>query len=240
MLSFRKYKQPQFTINLASILSTIRIPSWNSIKYPLHPSNLTIVKVSGSLTNAVFFVGYPSARKVLLRIYGASSCSLISRPRELHILHVLSSRYHFGPKVFGTFTNGRIEEYFDSEPLSPSEMRDETTSRFIAYRMAELHQVDIKMIEEDSVWDLGVRRNIRAWITPARETLLRAPPSVRRTFDLGEFVRIWEQYWNWLRNWEKEHGISPRVFAHNDTQYGNLLRLKSSPSSRPPHHQVNL
>jgi len=173
-----------------------------------------------------------------LRIYGPSSGVLISRPRELHVLHVLSSRYQFGPKVFGTFVNGRVEEYFDSAPLTPLAMREENMSICIAARMAELHRVDIKSIERDPDWDLGVRKNIRSWIPCAREILLLAPKNIQSTFDLNGFIKLWEKYWNWLRNWEKEYGTSPRVFAHNDTQYGNLLRLKVQPHSRPSYHQI--
>jgi choline kinase len=156
------------------------------------------------------------------------------------VLHILSSRYQFGPKVFGTFTNGRLEEYFDSEPLTPADLREQEMSRWIAARMAELHRVDIKSIEQEPDWDVAVRKNIRSWITPARESLSFAPKTTRDLFCLDEFVKLWEAYWNWLRAWEKDHGASPTVFAHNDTQYGNLLRLKAAtPSSRPPHHQVS-
>jgi choline kinase len=185
---------------------------------------------------------------LLLRIYGPSSSSLISRPRELHTLHILSSRYCIGPRVYGTFGNGRIEEYFDSVTLTASNLRDENVSRWIGARMAELHCVDIEAVEETSPatrgdskgWEIGAKKNVKAWLAPARQVL--ALPAVskanRQDLDLDVFVELWERYMRWLKIFEKTEGASRRVFAHNDTQYGNLLRLERIEEGLPEHHQV--
>ncbi|BGP05409.1 hypothetical protein JCM10049v2_001215 [Rhodotorula toruloides] len=85
-----------------------------------------------------------SAPTVLLRIYGPSSGSLISRKNELYILHTLSSQYGIGAHVLGTFGNGRVEEYFHSRALVKEEMRDPRVSRWIGRRMRELHSVDLE------------------------------------------------------------------------------------------------
>ena len=114
---------------LLGILHGLRIPTWSH--RAITADTVKIQKVSGSLTNAVFFVSCPSIPHtsiLLLRIYGPSSGSLISRPRELHILHALSSRYHIGPRVYGTFENGRVEEYFDSGALTAADLRDAKVS----------------------------------------------------------------------------------------------------------------
>lgn len=42
----------------------------------------------------------------------------------------------------------------------------------------------------------------------------------------------------WLKIFEKTEGISKRVFAHNDAQYGNLLRLERIKEGLPEHHQI--
>ncbi|GAA5951392.1 hypothetical protein JCM21900_004395 [Sporobolomyces salmonicolor] len=87
-----------------------------------------------------------SAPTLLLRIYGPSSGSLISRRTELHILHTLSSQYAIGPRVLGTFSNGRVEEYFHSRALVKEEMRDPRMSRWIGRRMRELHGVELEQM----------------------------------------------------------------------------------------------
>lgn len=225
------------------------MPHWSS--HALEPQSIEINKVSGSLTNAVFFVSCTShpLPKLLLRIYGPSSGTLISRPRELHTLHVLSSQYHIGPRVYGTFENGRIEEYFDSSALTASDLRDPTTSSWIGARMAELHQVDISDVEEPTLLrasgevresQLGARKNVESWIAPAREVLAlpTVTDAIRRELNLEAFEAEWKEYMLWLKAEEKVVGASRRVFAHNDTQYGNLLRMNTPASGSAEHRQV--
>ncbi|KAL6304167.1 kinase-like protein, partial [Sparassis latifolia] len=244
----RRYKSASFAQQLLDILHALRTPSW--IHPAIIPENIQIQKVSGSLTNAVFFISCPSVpgtRVLLLRIYGPSSGSLISRPRELHTLHALSSQYHIGPRVYGTFENGRVEEYFESTTLTASDMRDPKISSWIGARMAELHGVDIASVEptladesEGDGWELAAKRNVKSWLGLARDVLALpfAPEDVRRHLNLDAFEWEWEQYLRWLAEEEKRIGASPRVFGHNDAQYGNLLRLKTLRPGTLAHRQV--
>jgi choline kinase len=184
----------------------------------------------------------------LLRIYGASSGSLISRPRELRTLHVLSSQYKIGPRVFGTFENGRVEEFFDSSALTADELRDLTISRWIGMRMAELHCVDIDAVEqtehliedEGKTWDVAARKNTRSWLIPAREVLElpSVPEHIRSALNLDLFESEWTRYMHWLDAFEKRTGKSKLVFCHNDAQYGNLLRFTNPKKGLPEHRQV--
>jgi choline kinase len=210
------------------------------------PSTVRIEKVSGALTNAVFFVSSPSApsRTLLLRIYGPSSGALIARPRELHILHVLSSTYHMGPRVYGTFENGRIEEYFDSVTLTAPTMRERRTSAFIGARMAELHGVDIDAIEPNpvskSTFHITAEKSVHDWTAPARRVLEMSAisPSVRAEFDFNVFLRRWKLYLAWLKA-TPGTGAEHIVFCHNDAQYGNILRMKRMKEGALEHQQVS-
>ncbi|KAF7306623.1 Choline kinase [Mycena indigotica] len=247
-LDARHYKQPTFASRLLDCLRKLKVPTWTSSD--VQPHDLRIAKVSGSLTNAVFFVssslsGY---RTVLLRIYGPSSGSLISRVRELNTLHILSSQYHIGPRVYGTFENGRIEEYFESTTLSAADLRNPKISRWIGARMAELHSVDVEAIEgtspdtrgEGNGWEIAVKKNIKSWIIPARDVLALplVSDSLRKEFDLDGFMQTWERYSHWLASVDDVHKGSRRVFAHNDTQYGNLLLLNKRNENLPEHRQI--
>lgn len=212
------------------------------------PTDVVIQKVSGALTNAVFFVSCPSvpaAHTVLLRVYGSSSGCLISRPRELHILHVLSSKYKIGPRVYGTYDNGRIEEFFDSVTLTAADIRDPEISRWIGARMAELHSVDIESVgvpnptagEDQHGFDIAV--NIYGWLAAAEEVLALSGVSegTRQELDLPRFKAEWVRYLAWAL--ERPHSFgSRRVFAHNDAQYGNLLRLRDGSEGVDEHRQV--
>ncbi len=182
----------------------------------------------------------PSSRTLLLRVYGPSSGSLISRPRELHVLHVLSSRYKLGPRIYGTFTNGRVEEYFDSVTLKPTDIREPRMSGHIGARMAEFHSVDVATVERlsrGSSVEIGVRKNVQSWLPPARGVLALPgiTPAIRKELDLDVFQSKWESYMRWL----KDTRVDARpVFCHNDAQYGNILRLNKAIEGVPDHHQV--
>ncbi|KAI0275114.1 kinase-like protein [Gloeopeniophorella convolvens] len=238
-LDARQYTSSAFARQLVDILRTLRVPSWSQATAP-HPL-LSIRKVSGSLTNAVFFVSSSSAssRTLLLRVYGPSSGSLISRPRELHVLHVLSSKYRMGPRIYGTFANGRIEEYFDSVTLTAADIREPCTSGYIGARMAELHGVDVATIEGPSRGRIehGVRKNVQSWLPPARGVLAlpAITPAVRAELNLDVFQSKWDTYMRWLK---ETHGDPPAVFCHNDAQYGNLLRLNKMKEGASEHHQI--
>ncbi|KAA1468532.1 kinase-like protein [Dentipellis sp. KUC8613] len=236
-----QYRTPRFARQLLEILNTLQVPSWT--QSTITPEALVIRKVSGSLTNAVFFVSSSTSRTLLLRIYGPSSGELISRPRELHTLHVLSSTYHLGPRVYGTFDNGRVEQYFESVTLTAADIRLPKISSHIGARMAELHCVDIAAIElapAGAGWQIGAEKNVNSWLPPARHVL--ALPSVRESvradLDLTRFQATWDAYMKWLRDCELKEGASKRVFCHNDAQYGNLLKLHHLKEDTPEHHQI--
>ncbi|KAG8748870.1 hypothetical protein FRC12_013749 [Ceratobasidium sp. 428] len=283
-LEARKYKTTPFRQALLQVLQAIRVPTWASAA--LEPEHVQISKVSGALTNAVFFISYsPNApptstpvpqssassaphlshrssssvysttpRTVLLRIYGPSSSTLISRTDELHTLHILSSVYRIGPRVLGTFQNGRVEEWFDSSALTSDDLRDPVVSRWIGMRMRELHSVDVlKVVGPTWNGQETIVNNVRCWRGAAQEVLdmLKAKEDkgeittghfwhgVREKLDLAKFGRAWDAYWTWLQKWEEEHGRSEMVFAHNDTQYGNLLRWNKPSTGKPDHHRVS-
>ena len=249
----RKYKTAAFAEALLDIIKQLDIRSWHPVLQTdaVLAQGLSVRKVSGSLTNAVFFVSYPtipSMKTLLLRIYGSSSSNLISRPRELRILHLLSSQYRIGPRLYGTFENGRIEEFFESDTLSASDMREPQISRWIGARMAELHCVDVRAIEMpspdskgDTCLEIAAERNVRSWLQPARQVLSLpgVPEEVKNELQLELFVHQWEWYMKQVSEWEKQHGPSPIVFAHNDAQYGNLLRLRKINKEVSDHQQVS-
>jgi len=221
----------------------MNISAW--CDHTITATDIRVNKVSGALTNAVFFVSCPSVpgtSTLLLRIYGPSSGNLISRPRELEILHVLSSKYKIGPFIYGTFDNGRIEQHFDSVALTAADLRDPEISRWIATRMAELHQVDLDDVEGPSLsgHEDSVKKNMQAWLPYAREVLSLpvTPPSFSRTFNIDSFVDQWEGYMRYISLVEAKEGASRRVLAHNDTQYGNLLRMNPHPRNPKGHRQV--
>lgn len=66
----------------------------------------------------------------------------------------------------------------------------------------------------------------------------------RKSLDIKTFRKEIKKYKRFVKTWEAEHGKSKRVFAHNDTQCGNLLRLTPGGTEdmvqglRAPHEMI--
>lgn len=151
-----------FKNEIIRLAHTLRLKGWRRVALD-SGDDIGIERLSGALTNAVYVVTPPEIlpsstehvtkkkpQKLLLRIYGPNAENLIDRDTELGVLKRLA-RKKIGPRLLGTFTNGRFEQYFNAEPLNPSALRDPETSQQIAKRMRELHQgVDLLKEERDA------------------------------------------------------------------------------------------
>ena len=106
--------------------------------------------------------------------------------------------------------------------------------------MAELHSVDIDVVDGTIEGKrIQIAANVNSWVTPARE-VLRLPSvseSTRQELDLSRFKDEWNRYFAWATREGRGLG-SKRVFAHNDTHNGNLLRLKDRSGGIDEHRQV--
>ena len=189
--------------------------------------------------------------KLLLRIYGSNVDHLIDREKELAILRRLA-RKRIGPCLLGTFANGRFEEYLNALPLTAEDFRCPDTSRHIAKRMRELHDgIELEEEERDDGpfvwqnWDKWAARleKIVSWLD--REAMKLKPDAKptgqhawkRRGYICGapwhQFRDMVEKYRKWLyrQYGGTKHIREELVFSHNDTQYGNILRLKPTGQS---------
>lgn len=174
-------------------------------------------------------------RKLLLRIYGPQVDHLIDRENELQILRRLG-RKNIGPKVLGTFQNGRFEEYFEARPLTPRELRDPLTMKQIAKRMRELHD-GVELLPEEREggpmvfknWDKWVDRceQVINWLDKEIQSEHSASKSIsepwrRRGFVCGVpwpvFRRAVDNYRKWLiSSCGGSNALKQQlVFAHND------------------------
>ncbi|ORX39369.1 kinase-like domain-containing protein [Kockovaella imperatae] len=268
-LDATEWRQPVFKTKILSLLRKLRIPKWNSpllkpasihlqkvsgactnavffVSFNPSPTPTT-PNFSPLLTPKIPPADptLPISEKVipmtlLLRVYGPSSGALISRTEELRILTVLSQQYHLGPKVYGTFLNGRIEQFFPSRALSPAELRDPFISTCIAKRMRELHSVDLGLLGFDSE-DSMIWRFLREWLELAEATLTKLEgineewKAYVQTFHLDNLRKEMEQYRQFIRG----KGPTHVVFAHNDMQHGNVLELEAElvPVGMPKHHR---
>ncbi|KAJ9616741.1 hypothetical protein H2200_000460 [Cladophialophora chaetospira] len=271
-----------FKKDVLRLTHTLKIKGWRRI--PLEQAaEIDIARLSGALTNAVYVArppknapepdkshnaeaaptttvaaSKPRPKPLLLRIYGPQVEHLIDRDAELDILRRLC-RKRIGPRMLGTFENGRFEEYLHATTLTAADLRIPETSKQIAKRMRELHD-GIELIESELVagpatfvnWDKWVDRceKVITWLdaqyheaeeefkagTDRRMSVVN-PRYIRRGLICGVewpvFRRTYDAYRKRLvADSGGVDGIRKQlVFSHNDTQYGNLMRLQPSGTS---------
>ncbi|KAM3064802.1 hypothetical protein ACMFMG_008717 [Clarireedia jacksonii] len=257
-----------FKNEIVRLAHTLRLKGWRRV--PLERGGeIEVVRLSGALTNAVYVVSPPAdvlpsasstsltlpsnhspkpPQKLLLRIYGPQVEHLIDREQELSILRRLA-RKKIGPRLLGTFRNGRFEEFFNAQTLTSQDLRIPDTSKKIAKRMRELHD-GVELLEKEREEGPFVWRNWDKWVDRCQEIITyldkqilegNSTKSVRgegwkdRGLVCGVewpvFRAAVEKYRKWL---EASYGgfenmSRSLVFAHNDTQYGNILRLVPEP-----------
>lgn len=155
---------------------------------------------------------------------------LIDRENELQILRRLGKK-NIGPRVLGTFNNGRFEEYFHARTLTPKDLRNPETSKQIAKRMRELHD-GIELLEEERQGGPFVWKNWNKWVDRCEQVITwldkeimsgqGEEPWMKRGFVCGvpwpQFRKTVDSYRKWLHaSYGGTNAIRQQlVFAHND------------------------
>ena len=170
----------KFKNEIIRLAHTLKLKGWRRV--PLDAGEaISVERLSGALTNAVYVVspptnlevppdGKPLPKKVLLRVYGPQVEHLIDRENELGVLRRLA-RKKIGPRLLGTFKNGRFEEFFNATTLTPSHLRDPDTSKLIAKRMRELHD-GVELLESEKNDGPVVWKNWDRWLDQVEKTIM--------------------------------------------------------------------
>jgi len=155
--------------------------------------------------------------RVLLRVYGNGVDQLCDRQKELYFLEMLSA-LKIGPKLLGIFRNGRFEQHLESETLCNDDLCDPSTSRNIAQRLRQLHNIiDIfPPPQEDIKPEVWV--NIDKWLPLALSTIssdtFKCTEEQRKDLDEFNFETLKDEIE--VLKIKLELINSPIVFAHND------------------------
>jgi choline kinase len=179
----RSLRGDAFKKELLVLLHKLEVTQWRSV--PAETAHLLSVRrISGALTNSIYKITLSEDAKessefqgllprnvptLLLRLYGAHVEYLIDRTNELAMLKRLS-RYHIGPVIFGTFTNGRFEQWLDSHTIDRLGMRDSNLSCSIARRMRELHD-GVKLSYSERRSPPSVWQSLDKWLPRARDII---------------------------------------------------------------------
>ncbi|XP_043561859.1 choline kinase alpha isoform X1 [Chiloscyllium plagiosum] len=206
--------------------------------------------IRGGLSNLLFQCSLPDTKScvkdeprcVLLRLYGAilqMTCnkgeskqmnqdSFDIRGADAMVLEsvmfaILAER-SLGPKLYGIFPQGRLEQFIASRKLETKELAIPSISTEIAKKMATFHRMTMPFNKEPT------------WLFRTMEKYLQQV--MRISFTRESHVRVFHQLlsYNLPQEMEKLRSLlqatpSPIVFCHNDCQEGNLLLLENTENS---------
>lgn len=168
--------------------------------------------------------GEPS--QVLLRFYGDQSrnCDMSI---QVEIFNLLSLK-DLGPKLFGKFEDGRLEEFLPANSLTCDELMNHEISSIIARKLAKVHSLDVP-IDKNNTW---LRERYYEWLEFINKQ--ERPPKFsedtrQSTIDIANQLMVIDydkEIKFLLALIEKTH--SPTVFSHNDLHQGNILLAKYS------------
>ncbi|KAK6472814.1 choline kinase alpha-like isoform X1 [Huso huso] len=200
--------------------------------------------IRGGLSNKLFLCSLPDTlqsvddepRNVLLRLYGAilqMSCNKGESKqanKENHfqgaeamvlesVMFAILAERALGPKLYGIFPQGRLEQFILSRRLDTDELGLPELSAEIAEKMARFHGMRMPFNKEPK-WLFGT---MEKYLNEVRRI------SFTRESDVRKFARLIN--YNLPLEMENlmtllESTPSPVVFCHNDCQEGNVLLLQ--------------
>lgn len=188
-------------------------------------SEFQFSSVSGGLSNSLYHCALPDSaviknskipREVLLRIYGIVQEEAGVVVTEAATFMLLAER-KLGPKLFGVFPNGRLEEFIPSRTLKTEDYR--LMYKEIAREMAKIHALDVPVRKTSDFWP----RHLKKFLKDVENVIAERS---KDPFELGDWYR---EEFKWLFE-EVKKTKSPLVYCHNDLQGGNILLRKDSPS----------
>ncbi len=188
-------------------------------------------------------------RKLLLRIYGPQVEHLIDREAELSILRRLA-RKKIGPRLLGTFTNGRFEEFFNARTLTARDLRIPDTSKQIAKRMRELHD-GIELLEKERDDGPFIWRNWDKWVNRCEQVITWVDRQIISDREAHKHSKLrqrglvcgveWPMFRRTVDRYrsilDKQYGgpagvRQQLVFAHNDVSFYHCYRTFYANSQR--------
>ncbi|XP_043219788.1 choline/ethanolamine kinase-like isoform X1 [Amphibalanus amphitrite] len=195
----------------------------------ISPDDMVIKPISGGMSNFLFLCELPDDQQplagepcqVLLRMYGQVQDGGHESITESVIFTLLAER-RLGPKLYGIFPGGRLEEFIQASSLRYSDLRSPEVSRQIARQLATVHSLDVPICKEPRfIWQM-----MKKWIRMTKECLDdRTMAEHADKVDVIKSLRLvsFEQEMEWLKRYF-DRVPSPVVFCHNDLQEGNVLR----------------
>uniref|UniRef100_A0AAX7U6A3 ethanolamine kinase n=1 Tax=Astatotilapia calliptera TaxID=8154 RepID=A0AAX7U6A3_ASTCA len=193
--------------------------------------NTVVFVCSGGLSNLLYLCSLPDhvqcvedePRQVLLRVYGAILQGVDSLVLESVMFAILAERA-LGPKLYGIFPQGRLEQYLPNTRMRTSQLSDPAISAEIATKLARFHNM-VMPFNKKPKWLFGT---IDKYMEQVMNISFVREAHVKKYNKLMKLDLPAE-----LRSLRALLAAtpSPVVFCHNDVQEGNILMLEDGKHS---------
>ncbi|KAK3801541.1 hypothetical protein RRG08_047207 [Elysia crispata] len=198
-------------------------------------NELIITHISGGMSNYLYLIALPPGTKpvkgepmdVLLRIYGQISKSTLDFLVHNSVVFALLAERNLGPKPFGMYHDGRVEEFIKGRPLVPTDLSKPNVMNLVAEKLARFHSLDMPLCKKPR-W---FKSMVRGWIKDvknnldkhreARDALEKMSPNFDLETEFKELLRT------------ASNLNCPVVFCHNDLQGGNVLLADQASDTVP-------
>ncbi|MFH4982036.1 hypothetical protein AB6A40_008745 [Gnathostoma spinigerum] len=197
----------------------------------LDDEDLELKAITGGMSNLLFLVRFVASKHpigneptvVLLRIH----CNLdTTHLLNESVIFTLLSERSLGPKLYGVFPGGRLEQFIPSRCLKCGELSIPSLAKKIGALIARVHALDVPTIKQPMLVEIA-----KKWLSKIGETNPNMKHELKGRMVALEKNSKYPQYVNIdvltaeLNLMEKclAKSKSPVVFCHNDLQEGNIL-----------------
>ncbi|GFO01320.1 choline/ethanolamine kinase [Plakobranchus ocellatus] len=188
-------------------------------------NELIITHISGGMSNYLYLIALPPGTKsvkgepvdVLLRIYGQISKSTLDFLVHNSVVFALLAERNLGPKPFGMYHDGRIEEFIKGRPLVPTDLCKPEVMNLVAEKLARFHTLDMPLCKKPR-WFKSL---VRGWIKDVKNNLDKRTEIKDALQKMSPNFDLEAEYKELLRTASNLN--CPVVFCHNDLQGGNVL-----------------
>lgn len=161
--------------------------------------------------------------EVLLRIYGPTHSDT---EVQLEIFNQLAAE-NLGPKLYGEFKEGRLEEYLPSNPLTSAQLTSDEISRVVVQKIAAIHKLKVNSLDRNSNWLIDRYKQYNNFLEGKQPIFSDINLETTRGIAL-ELTNIdFEQEIEYM-NKLIQSSNAPLVFSHNDLHQNNILLLQRS------------
>lgn len=173
---------------------------------------------------------------VLIRHFGQSgkvedppSSSLTLSAAQQAIVYWEIGRRGWGPRVYGFFPGGRLEEFVDSHTLTAAESTQESIRRDIARSYARLHSLRLPLRKDNFQLVVGeLYGGVRNKYDDIVRSLLAVENPVAQEYATTFQETDWVQEMEWVSGLFKKHHCKTTI-TQGDTNHLNVL-VKNFPS----------